>query len=471
MLRGLGRRRLLLLFLDICFTELALLLAWQGRLRLPLGSSLDATQARVPLWLFLVVAIIWAGTFAVAVYRNGFINGSILDHLFRVLHAGFFSALLFAGVLYLTYRDLPRLLYVYFVLLNFLLLGTFHSVGLWALRRWRLWPRRGGRRVVVLGAGETGRMVAEKVQGYRWEGLELVSVLDDHPSLWGQQVAGVRVQGPLERVMEMAARGQVEEVVFALPMRAHKRLIDLALELQRYPVRVRVVPDYFDLAFVKTTVENFGGLPMIGLRDPAIDGFQRLVKRTFDLVVTVGALPFVLPIMGIIALAIKLDSPGPAIFKQERVGENGRIFTIYKFRTMVVDAEQRAHEVIEVTEDGKIIHKRKDDPRVTRLGRFLRRTSLDELPQLFNVLKGEMSLVGPRPELPWLVEHYEPWQRKRFAVPQGITGWWQVNGRSDRPMHLHTEDDLYYIQNYSFWLDLKILWMTFKKVLRREGAY
>ncbi|MDQ7030864.1 MAG: sugar transferase [Ardenticatenia bacterium] len=442
MLRGLRQRRLFLLLLDVGLTELALFLAWQGRLHFPIGKP---TQARVPLWLFLVVAIIWAGTFAVAVYRNGF-NGSILDNVFRVLHATFFSALLFAGILYLTYRDLPRLLYVYFVVVDLLLIGMFHSVGLWLLRRWHLWPVRGKRRVVVLGAGETGQMVAEKVRGYRWEGLELVSVLDDHRPRWGQQVAGLHVHGPLERVLDMAANNEVEEVVFALPMRAHRRLIDLALELQRYPVRVRVVPDYFDLAFVKTTVENFGGLPMIGLRDPAIDGFQRLVKRTFDLVITIGALPFVLPVMGLIALAIKLDSPGPAIFKQERVGENGRIFTIYKFRTMVVDAEQRVHEVIQITEDGKIIHKRKDDPRVTRLGRFLRRTSLDELPQLFNVLKGEMSLVGPRPELPWLVDQYEPWQRKRFAVPQGITGWWQVNGRSDRPMHLHTEDDLYYIQ-------------------------
>ncbi len=128
-------------------------------------------------------------------------------------------------------------------------------------------------------------------------------------------------------------------------------------------------------------------------------------------------------------------------------------------------------QVSEVDEEGNVVYKKRDDPRVTRVGRFVRRISLDELPQLFNVLKGDMSLVGPRPEMPWLVEEYDLWQRKRFAVPQGITGWWQVNGRSDKPMHLHTEEDLYYVQNYSLLLDLHILWKTAGVVLRGRGAY
>jgi lipopolysaccharide/colanic/teichoic acid biosynthesis glycosyltransferase len=175
--------------------------------------------------------------------------------------------------------------------------------------------------------------------------------------------------------------------------------------------------------------------------------------------------------MGVIAIAIKLDSPGPVIFKQKRVGENGRLFLMYKFRTMVAGAEERMEEVIQRDADGHLVHKFPDDPRITRLGRFLRRTSLDELPQFINVLKGEMSLVGPRPEMPILVEQYQQWQLKRLAVPQGITGWWQVNGRSDKPMHLHTEDDLYYIQNYSLLLDLQICLKTGWVILRGKGAY
>jgi lipopolysaccharide/colanic/teichoic acid biosynthesis glycosyltransferase len=166
-----------------------------------------------------------------------------------------------------------------------------------------------------------------------------------------------------------------------------------------------------------------------------------------------------------------LDSPGPVFFRQKRYGENGRIFEMYKFRTMSVGAEEKIHEVARTTEDGNLIHKYPDDPRVTNVGKFLRRYSLDELPQLLNVLKGDMSLVGPRPELPWLVDRYDSWQRKRFAVPQGITGWWQINGRSDKPMHLNTEDDLYYVYNYSLWLDIQILLRTPWVVVRGRGAF
>jgi len=175
--------------------------------------------------------------------------------------------------------------------------------------------------------------------------------------------------------------------------------------------------------------------------------------------------------MLLVALAIMIDSRGPIIFRQKRVGENGRLFDMFKFRSMVVNAEALQKEVVQVDEEGHVIHKVKDDPRVTRVGKVIRRWSLDELPQFFNVLKGDISLVGPRPEMPWLVDEYALWQRKRFAVPQGITGWWQVNGRSDKAMHLHTDEDLYYIQNYSLWLDIFILLKTPWAVLRGKGAF
>ena len=188
---------------------------------------------------------------------------------------------------------------------------------------------------------------------------------------------------------------------------------------------------------------------------------------TFGSLITLIALP----IMVSIAIAVKLDSPGPIVFKQERVGENGRIFHMFKFRSMVEDAEKQRNDVSITKENGDVIHKRPDDPRITRTGKFIRRTSLDELPQLFNVLFGTMSLVGPRPELPWLLNQYDLWQHKRFAVPQGMTGWWQVNGRADKPMHLNADDDLYYVQNYSLWMDIYILMKTPWVVFRGKGAY
>jgi exopolysaccharide biosynthesis polyprenyl glycosylphosphotransferase len=177
------------------------------------------------------------------------------------------------------------------------------------------------------------------------------------------------------------------------------------------------------------------------------------------------------PMMLATAIAIKLDSPGPVIYRQRRVGENCKEFWVFKFRTMVQGADQLVESVATTDEQGHRIYKRPDDPRITRVGRFLRRTSLDELPQLINVLRGEMSLVGPRPEQVFITEGYEPWQRQRFSVPPGMTGWWQVSGRSDLPMHLNTQYDLYYIRNYSLWLDLKILWKTLGVFIRGKGAY
>lgn len=198
---------------------------------------------------------------------------------------------------------------------------------------------------------------------------------------------------------------------------------------------------------------------------------ERIVKRLMDIILATIALLLIAPVLIAVALLIKMESRGPVLFKQRRVGQGGKLFHIYKFRSMVVNAEALQSTVNTTTADGKTLHKHKDDSRVTRIGKFLRKTSVDELPQLFNILLGDMSIVGPRPELPWLVEQYETWQRERFLVPQGLTGWWQVTGRSEKPCHLSTEDDLHYIHHYSLWLDIKIMLMTIPAALKGKGAF
>lgn len=209
------------------------------------------------------------------------------------------------------------------------------------------------------------------------------------------------------------------------------------------------------VATVNTVARQFG--------EPAYPRHYIVAKRILDVVVALVGLVVCAPLFLIIAVLIKLDSPGPVFFQQVRVGYRGRFFRMVKFRTMVVGSER-------AVPNGS--HKRPDDPRVTRVGRWLRRTSLDELPQLLNVLRGEMSLVGPRPEMVEIVlQHYEPWQYQRFLVPQGLTGWWQVTGRSTKLMHRHTEDDLYYIAHASLWFDLEILLRTVPAVLRGHGAF
>jgi len=284
-------------------------------------------------------------------------------------------------------------------------------------------------------------------------------------------LAGFPCFGPLEQTVAVVIAQDINEVIFTLPRHAHTKLANLVTGLQALKVNVRVVPDFFDLVFLRSIVEEFGGMALVTLREPALDPLQRVIKRLFDLIVGSLGLLLTLPVMGVIALLVRLDSPGPVIFKQPRVGENGRVFNMLKFRTMIHDPVSEQNGAAQKTINGQPRHKFYDDPRVTRIGRYLRHTSLDELPQLLNILKGEMSLVGPRPELPWLVDKYEPWQRKRFEVPQGLTGWWQVNGRADKPMHLHTDEDLYYIKNYSLWLDIQILWRTIRAVIERRGAF
>jgi len=414
-----------------------------------------------------LVALLWIVVFlAFSVYDPQRTYKAVHEFQ-RVALASAFASLALAGLLYLTERELSRWLFVLFLLID------------WgALLGWRVVARMvfrlsGGRhpqlrRVLVVGAGEVGRRVGAVIEGYADTGLRLVGYLDDDES---KRDCGLRVLGTLDDAERVITDQQVDEVVVALPSRAWRRLDQLVATLHTLPVHVHVIPDYFAMTLWRAGVEDFAGIPMIDLRAPALSDYQRLVKRALDVIVGGVATVLALPVMAVVAVAIVLDSRGPVLFSQERVGENGRLFRMLKFRTMVPDADDMAAELIQHTEDGRVTYKRKDDPRVTRVGRFLRRTSLDELPQLFNVLKGDMSLIGPRPELPWLVDLYEPWQRKRFAVPQGITGWWQVNGRSDKEMHLHTEDDLYYVQHYSLWLDLQILVRTVLVVLRGKGAY
>ncbi len=455
---------------DLLLSMLALTLAYIARITLPYGAALTHDLFRFGPALYITIGAIWT---LIAFLLNAYDARHTLravDELQSLVVTIGLAAFVFAGVLYLSYRDLPRLLFVYFVFFQFLFLLLYR----WTMRlglRWTGARQLSPRRILVIGAGHVGQTVGRRIQEEAWTGLELVGYLDDDPAKIGQTYAGGKVFGPLSLAFEIVVQKQVDEVIFALPLRAHEALRRLVLGLQEYPVRVRVVPDMLDLAFFRASMEDWDGIPLIGLRDPAISGFNRVIKRIFDLVVASLSLLLVWPLMLITAIAIRLDSPGPIILKQQRVGENGRLFYIYKFRSMVQDADKRQHEVLRETTDGQIIHKHRNDPRVTRVGRIIRRLSIDELPQLFNVLKGEMSMVGPRPELPMIVARYEAWQHKRFAVPPGITGWWQVSGRSDKPMHLHTEDDLYYITHYSPLLDLQILWRTIGVVLKGKGAF
>jgi exopolysaccharide biosynthesis polyprenyl glycosylphosphotransferase len=466
--RSTASRTLLRLVSDIILTELALLLA--GGLTTWLSTDLQAIgEQTFPTWpICALVAVIWGVALLLAPIDLSRIQRAV-DEAQTIFLTVTLATLALAGVLFFLYPHHFRLQVLTFYLLDsVLLIGTRLVVRL--ILKLLGKPRYPRRRVLVLGTGDGGRDAIRMIERHDWAGLEPVGFLDD--SLAPQTVVeGYPVLGPIEDVAHHVRSEEIEEVVVALPLEAYDRFFEMMDGLRALPTRVRVVPDHFKTTLFRSRVEEFAGVPMIALQQPTLAPFERWVKRAFDVAVGTVTLIAISPILALVAIAVRIDSPGPVIFKQERIGENGRRFSMYKFRSMVKDAEKQQDQVIRIDADGKIQHKHSDDPRVTRVGKLLRRTSLDEFPQLVNVLRGEMSLVGPRPELPWLVEHFEPWQWQRFSVPQGITGWWQVNGRSSKPLHLHTEEDLFYIQNYSLLLDIQILWRTVGAVLKKKGAY
>ncbi|MBI3978827.1 MAG: sugar transferase [Chloroflexi bacterium] len=470
MRRTVGSLSSSLYLVDLLLTLASLAAAEQIRRWLDVGAEIAPEMSLLHPILFLMVGFIWTAIFfAFPIYGRRQLTRFRYE-IRTLLAATGTATLVFAGALYLSFRDLPRLLFIYFFIVDASALVLARVVRR-DLIPWLFHRPVQVRRVLIVGAGKVGTDLAERIDGHRWSGLELVGFLDDDPAKRGQEIAGHPVFASLPDAVWVVPKFRIDEVIIALPLRAHQRMVDLAVELQRLPVQVWIVPDLFDLAFPRTSIQDFGGIPLVGLREPPIDGAARAVKRAFDLVIAGALLVLLVPAILAIALAIRLDSRGPILYRQQRVGENARLFRMLKFRSMVDGADQELGAVLKTTNDGKLLHKTPDDHRVTRVGRFLRRTSLDELPQLWNVLVGDMTLVGPRPEMPFLVERYDPWQWKRFCVPQGITGWWQINGRSDKPMHLNTEYDLYYIQNYSLLLDLRILAKTVVVVLKGNGAY
>jgi exopolysaccharide biosynthesis polyprenyl glycosylphosphotransferase len=451
--------------LDAALVAAALALAALARpalSALPFARPLSGSAAELAPWpLFPLFALVWVAVLLQFGLYDGRRYLQPVDEFAGLTLATLLAGVASAGLLYLSFRDVSRLLFLVFGALAFGLL-----VG-WRLLH-RAWAARGGgaaapRCVVALGAGEVAQDLRRKIQGHAQFGLRFAGFLADEP--------GEGVLGPLADTRRIVLEQGAEDVIIALPREAVEQANRAVAVLHDLPVRVWVIPDYFALALHRATVEDYAGIPMLDLRAPALDEQQRLAKRAFDLAFSLALLPAALPLMALIAALVWLSDRGPVFYSPERVGENGRLFSMLKFRTMSPDAEARLAEVGLAGPGGEFLFKTPDDPRVTRLGRFLRRTSLDELPQILNILKGDMSWVGPRPEQPFLVERYELWQRKRFAVPQGLTGWWQVNGRSDKPMHLNTEYDLYYVQNYSLGLDILILLRTAWAVLRGKGAY
>jgi len=440
------------------------LLAFQIRFDARVSSALAyllLSPALPPLWL---ISVWLAGG-----YGSRFIGvGS--DEYRRVLNAGVCLTATVAIVAYAAKADLAR----GYVVVALPSLTALDLLARHRLRKWlHRWRARGHcmNKVVVVGHPNVIAQLAAELRRESYHGLSVVAACAVGPER-PAEIGGIPVTGGLGNVLTVVRQFRADTVaVLACPEMSGARLRDLAWALEKTGTELCVAPALLDVAGPRTTIRPAAGLPLLYLDHPEFTGGRRLIKSGFDRSLALAALVLLVPLLVAVALAIKLADGGPALFRQTRIGQDGRPFTVLKFRTMVVDAEARKAQLILRNEAGDVLFKMRKDPRVTRVGEWLRRWSLDELPQLMNVLRGDMSLVGPRPPLPDEVARYVDHVRRRLAVKPGITGLWQVSGRSDLSWDESVRLDLRYVENWSLMLDLQILWKTLSAVLSGSGAY
>jgi Undecaprenyl-phosphate glucose phosphotransferase len=359
--------------------------------------------------------------------------------------------------------EVSRLVWGLFLVFNVALTFGLREVVREVLeRRWR--AGIGTKRILIAGAGELGRVVAEKILQHRELGYQVIGFVDDRAGGDHLGYRGLPLLGTLADAAEIVRQENIDHLYVALPLEEHIKMLDVIESTSREMVDVKVVPDLVQFLALRARLEDLDGVPIINIHDVPLQGVNAVIKRIIDITISAAALMILAIPCSIIALLIKWTSPGPVFYRQERMGLDGRPFTVFKFRSMRQNAE-------DVTGP---IWARDDDPRCTPVGRFLRKTDLDELPQIWNVFRGDMSIVGPRPERPFFVDQFKhrfPQYMLRHKVKAGITGWAQVNGwRGNTSLEKRIEFDLYYIENWSVSLDLKIMWMTlFRGILQRQA--
>ncbi len=365
-----------------------------------------------------------------------------------------------------------RQMFVYVALISIVLLSLLRIFFRLVAARQRA-RGIGIQRTLLIGVGESGQAVLRTILARKELGYQIIGYLqDDAPPMEIDFGRRIQALGALQDLSTVLREQLIHQVIYTLPMGDGERVRQAVSECRRFGVAFSIVPDVFQLNLRQVQVENLAGIPLFNLqRDVVIRGRNRLLKRVLDISLILLLSPLLLILFAMVWLLTSLQGVGPAIYKQRRVGEHGREFNLYKFRSMIADAESQHEDLVAAHNLDPRHPKLENDPRVTTLGRFFRRTSLDELPNLINVLRGQMSLVGPRPPTPKEVSLYAPWQMERLRTLPGITGLWQVSGRSETPFDEMCLLDIYYIENWSITFDIQILMMTFPHVLLQRGAY
>ncbi|MEW6125801.1 MAG: sugar transferase [Acidobacteriota bacterium] len=495
-----------LIFVDVLLAVLAFVLAyeirqdapiflWERWKTLPVGIAPDFKP-----YFSILLFVPFVKLYALHHYSFHKLRGefSFSGDFFRIIKAATMSFMILVVIAFLfrqgfAIRDgeivkqdfsYSRLVFIYDWVLS---IGLFWMLRIF-VRTLQIVSRNNERnliRTVVVGSGEMADVCIAEMSEKPRLGYKLVGVVTarKNQTASGIEKHGIRKLGSFDNLPDLVKRHGIEEVLITDSSISPARMFHVLMECGRdHHIKYRVIPDLFDCMPGKTEIATIGSLPMIKLYEEPLRGWQRVLKRGVDIVVATSAIILTSPFWMVLAWLIKRESPGPVFLKQERVGMDGKVFLMYKFRSMIDGVDDQAHrELMEKmingehanqgTSDEPIYGKVKDDPRLTRIGSWMRRYSIDELPQMFNVLLGEMSVVGPRPPIPYEVVHYKDWHRNRFHIKPGITGLWQVSGRN----RLHFEEmvrlDIFYLENWSVWLDLKIMFKTLPVMLRGDNTY
>ena len=379
-------------------------------------------------------------------------------------------SLIFAMLFALSIEYVNRSVVGFYAIISFVLLLSLRGLSIVYFKRA---IARGDNlhKVLIIGTGQRAQLLAETLHHRAEWGVDIIGYLDPEPDRKGMRIAGAKVLGGVHDISRILKDNLVDDVIVAIPRRMIGDAEDIVYACEEEGIKLRFMADLFDLQVTRVSLSEVGAIPLLTLEPVALNENWVMIKRAVDIAMVVSSLPLVLPLMGLIALAVKIDSSGPIFFVQPRVGFKKRIFPMLKFRSMCKDADQMMAEIEHLNEAEGPIFKIAKDPRITRVGRILRKTSMDELPQLFNVLRGEMSIVGPRPMSLRDVDLFDRGiQRKRFSVKPGLTCLWQISGRSNLPFSKWIELDLQYIENWSPLLDTKILFKTIPVVLFGKGA-
>jgi exopolysaccharide biosynthesis polyprenyl glycosylphosphotransferase len=467
-------RGLFLAISDVVLINLAFMISyWMRYEREFLRPILEANY--VPFQAYVPVAALLTGLLMAAYKLEGVYDqrrsAAWLDEVYAVF-SGTLLGIALLTVIYFYYRPLvySRLMFGYAGVLIVILLSAARLVERSILTR--LYKRGiGVARVLVVGAGEVGRTVIRNLVAQPELGYQVVGFVDDDRQKQMDGLGRIRGLGSCDDLPRVLRQHSVDEAIITLPWQSHRRILTIINQCEQLGVRAKIVPDLFQLSLNRVSIDTINGVPLLGVKEATIQGWNLVVKRALDVVISAMALVLFSPVMLLIALLIKYDSPGPVLFRQERVGRGGRLFMLYKFRSMRQGADEEKRALLDRNQATGPLFKLRDDPRLTRVGRWLRRLSLDELPQLCNVLRGEISLVGPRPPIPSEVEQYQDWHRRRLDVPPGMTGLWQVSGRSELTFDEMVMLDLFYAENWSLLLDFKILLRTIPTVILGTGAY